>query len=65
MSSLNLDVEEADEETIARNVSNGFGLASSDIGSVHDSSVPSDDEFTIPPDTLVSYNSHMSHFYSL
>jgi hypothetical protein len=62
MSSLNLDVEEADDETIARNVSNGFGLACSDIGSVHDSPVPSDDEFTIPPDPQVSYNSHVSQF---
>jgi hypothetical protein len=60
MSSLNLDVEEADDETIARNVSNGFGLACSDIGSVHDSPVPSEDEFTIPPDPQVSYNSHVS-----
>jgi hypothetical protein len=60
MSSLNLDAEEADDETNARNVSNGFGLACSDIGSVHDSPVPSDDEFTIPPDPLVSQNSHVS-----
>ena len=54
MSSLNLDAEEADDETIARNVSNGFGLACSDIGSVHNSPAPSDDEFTIPPDPIVS-----------
>ncbi|KAF3008941.1 hypothetical protein E8E13_011364 [Curvularia kusanoi] len=56
MSSLNLAAEETDDETIARNVSTGFGLACSDIGSVRNSPVPSDDEPLIPPDPVPYYD---------
>lgn len=60
MSSLNLDAQETDDEAIARNVSTGFGLACSDIGSVRNSPVPSDDEPLIPPDPVVSVEQYLN-----
>jgi hypothetical protein len=53
MSSLTLD-QQKHGDGVARPMNNGFGLACSDIGSVRDSPAPSDDEFVIPPDTVVS-----------
>lgn len=53
MSSLTLD-EQHDGDEVEQPTENGFGLACSDIGSVRDSPPPSDDEFIIPPDTVVS-----------
>lgn len=54
MSSLNLDQQVASDEALDRSINNGFGLACSDIGSVRDSPVPSDEELVIPPDDVVS-----------
>ena len=53
MSSLTLDQQHEGDEA-DRSMSNSFGLACSDIGSVRDSPPPSDDEVVIPPDTVVS-----------
>lgn len=53
MSSLTLD-QEHDGDEVEHPVNNSFGLACSDIGSVRDSPLPSDDEVAIPPDTVVS-----------
>ncbi|KAF9698163.1 hypothetical protein EKO04_003476 [Ascochyta lentis] len=55
MSSLSLDQQMGDDSGINRSISTGFGLACSDIGSVRDSPVPSDEEFDIPPDDVVPY----------
>ena len=54
MSSLNLDQQQNGDEDMDIPMKTGFGLACSDIGSVRDSPVPSDNEFVIPPDTVVS-----------
>ncbi|KAF3048135.1 hypothetical protein E8E12_010678 [Didymella heteroderae] len=54
MSSLTLD-QQQDGDEAERSMNNGFGLACSDIGSVRNSSAPSDDEFIIPPDTVPYY----------
>lgn len=53
MSSLTLDQQD-DRDKMEQPTNNGFGLACSDIGSVRESPPPSDDEFVIPPDTVVS-----------
>lgn len=53
MSSLALDQEHNGDE-VEHPMSNSFGLACSDIGSVRDSTPPSDDEVVIPTDTVVS-----------
>ncbi|KAF2624179.1 hypothetical protein BU25DRAFT_374521 [Macroventuria anomochaeta] len=55
MSSLNLDQQQNGDEDMERPINTGFGFACSDIGSVHDSSVPSDDEFVKPPNTVAHY----------
>ncbi|KAJ4372742.1 hypothetical protein N0V86_008107 [Didymella sp. IMI 355093] len=52
MSILTLDQQEHGDE-VARPMNNGFSLACSDVGSVHDSPAPSDDKFVILPDTVV------------
>lgn len=54
MSSLTLDQQQNGDEYVKQLMNTGFGLACSDIGSVCDSPAPSDDEFVIPPDTVVS-----------
>ncbi|KAF3052730.1 hypothetical protein E8E11_010198 [Didymella keratinophila] len=54
MSSLTLD-QQHDGDEVEHPVSNSFGLACSDIGSVRDSPPPSDDEVVIPPDTVPYY----------
>ena len=53
MSSLTLD-QQHDGDEVEHPVSNSFGLACSDVGSVRDSPPPSDDEVVIPPDMAVS-----------
>ncbi|UPX15847.1 uncharacterized protein EKO05_0006283 [Ascochyta rabiei] len=55
MSSLSLDQQMGDDGDINRSITTGFGFACSDIGSVRDSPVPSDEDFHIPPDDVVPY----------
>jgi hypothetical protein len=50
MSSLNLDQQENSEEATEASMTTGLELACSDIGSVHNSPVPSDDEVVIRPE---------------
>ena len=50
ISSLNLDQQENGEEAMEASMITGFGLACSDIGSVRNSPVPSDDEVVTRPE---------------
>ncbi|KAH6618970.1 hypothetical protein C7974DRAFT_441563, partial [Boeremia exigua] len=55
MSSLNLDQQQQGDENMPSATNTGFGLACSDVGSVRNSPIPSDDEPFIPPDTTPYY----------
>jgi hypothetical protein len=62
MSSLSLEQQTSGEDDMDQPMNNNFGLACSDVGSVCNSPVPSDDEIIIPPDDVVSKLCTLSSF---